>query len=841
MDEEALELVQLQRMLVTRKQALVAACTERLSSYREEQKLIRSIADVRARAERAAAALQRKELALMVEEEVAQTLNDADQLSNAIERAETQARGDEGGAGTTEKQLEELNQRFQVALRRSIVQILELGRMRTENQLQGLTKRFAEQQERDDERDLDELRKLARDVDCQSEDRVSVLLEMVVSELMSCTAEDFCDKVQDGVQVFMGFYAPRTALSASHGWHPTEGFAIPTEVRKLKEDAFSRHLTALLASVKAEKDQSLDRRMQATDALRTAIERRERCKQRVLALETRLTEAKRRNCILLQQLKRCRSSYEKAIAMAALLQNFKMDPVFKSWFAVGEFHTASIADWYALRADCADDIERLEREIQGTLRQLDLLNNAVEQQRVQWMAASISDVQACERSEQHQELVHRAVEQVVGTEEARVYHLLSCFDLRRKWISYDSEKYYDALKRKLRVYERIRTHGVETQQEQAATGRRIDSVIRHFQSEVDAADGYLALLKCTDQALYQQGLSWDDAFAGASEEYGYHIRTHLPFVLRVFEYYARQRWTKHNALALLSAVSTDADARDAAGNIAEVIFDASLDSSEVEQIFATGPKHRVEEQWRVVALVVLFFARLFRRSALQLLQQDHQTQEITPTLARISAGLLKARPLHHALGVFYDQRGEIQELALRFERVRAEFERQPPKPSGLELVCAGNNMIEIKWTPLSNDTDLVYAAEIQHWSAAFKTESSSGEMNSDDRELDRLGKPGHWDLSMSDSKSTHRFHRLIAESYKPNASECLELFRALKNKDELSHSCREIMEMLTANDKGVMENHSLNTRGGQRTRGGISHAALQRRFTGKMSGHQVSS
>ncbi|KAF4320725.1 hypothetical protein BBO99_00005357 [Phytophthora kernoviae] len=67
-------------------------------------------------------------------------------------------------------------------------------------------------------------------------------------------------------------------------------------------------------------------------------------------------------------------------------------------------------------------------------------------------------------------------------------------------------------------------------------------------------------------------------------------------------------------------------------------------------------------------------------------------------------------------------------------------------------------------------------------------------------------------------------------------TECLDLFRALKNKDELSLSCKEIMQRLTANDKGVMENDALNTHGGSRTRGGISHAALQRRFTGKMSG-----
>ncbi|CAI5736910.1 unnamed protein product [Hyaloperonospora brassicae] len=74
----------------------------------------------------------------------------------------------------------------------------------------------------------------------------------------------------------------------------------------------------------------------------------------------------------------------------------------------------------------------------------------------------------------------------------------------------------------------------------------------------------------------------------------------------------------------------------------------------------------------------------------------------------------------------------------------------------------------------------------------------------------------------------------------PTKSECLELFRSLKNKDELSRSCKEIMQMITANDKGVMENDPLNTHGSRRTRGGISHAALQRRFTGKMSGGSLS-
>lgn len=156
MDDEASELVQLQRMLETRKQSLVAACTDRISRYRDEQKLIKSIADSRARGERSETAMQRKEHALMVEEEMAQTLSEADLLSNAIERLGAQDSGDdEVSAGSAEKQLEELSQRFQVALRRSVVRILELGKVRTANQLQEQTKRFAEQQECDELERLD--------------------------------------------------------------------------------------------------------------------------------------------------------------------------------------------------------------------------------------------------------------------------------------------------------------------------------------------------------------------------------------------------------------------------------------------------------------------------------------------------------------------------------------------------------------------------------------------------------------------------------------------------------------------------------------------------------------
>lgn len=272
---------------------------------------------------------------------------------------------------------------------------------------------------------------------------------------------------------------------------------------------YVEHLMDLLAHVKNEKDQSLVKRMQCKRLLRTTIEDREQCKQRALALQSKLADAKRRNVYLLQILQQCRASYEKAVQMSELLENFKMDPLFKSWFAVGEFHTSSVADWYELRAQCADDVARLEGELKVLERQLERLYESVEQRRLQWVKASVADVAICERAEQLQELVHDAANQVVETEDARVFHLLSCFDVRRKWLdevclkrlhteatgsslrsaessggggagssvnqnlvmlsiarldSIKQEKLYDSLVRKLRVYERIRKQEIEKQQ-----------------------------------------------------------------------------------------------------------------------------------------------------------------------------------------------------------------------------------------------------------------------------------------------------------------------------------------------------------------------------------------
>lgn len=316
-------------------------------------------------------------------------------------------------------------------------------------------------------------------------------------------------------------------------------------------------------------------------------------------------------------------------------------------------------------------------------------------------------------------------------------------------------------------------------QEQVATSHRTDSVIQKLMGEIKVAENYLGILKATDSALYNQGIvDRDDVSDTTSDVYGQRIRSHLPFVLRVFEYYACQQWSvqslerttlineklrlcreqlafldtkngsssnsssssgggakhtdaggpyeevdeetearlreslavdvvngelalllnrfecriaehtsealwdkvdavadlvfkapsgsssgkntsgeldgkqlvgpssssklqvvhavvtedqlnswllsrdlcetqKTKALGLLCKVTTDADARDVGGNIAEVVYGASLNSNEIKQIYLTKAKHHIEEQWRVTCLVVLFFARLFRRAALQ--------------------------------------------------------------------------------------------------------------------------------------------------------------------------------------------------------------------------------
>ena len=62
---------------------------------------------------------------------------------------------------------------------------------------------------------------------------------------------------------------------------------------------------------------------------------------------------------------------------------------------------------------------------------------------------------------------------------------------------------------------------------------------------------------------------------------------------------------------------------------------------------------------------------------------------------------------------------------------------------------------------------------------------------------------------------------------------CITLFKALTNKKHLPHGCKEFLRY---KPDEVLENHSLNVKGGYRPKNGVSHAAIQRRLTGKMSG-----
>lgn len=80
---------------------------------------------------------------------------------------------------------------------------------------------------------------------------------------------------------------------------------------------------------------------------------------------------------------------------------------------------------------------------------------------------------------------------------------------------------------------------------------------------------------------------------------------------------------------------------------------------------------------------------------------------------------------------------------------------------------------QIRWTPLQNDADLLYAAEIQRWAPLTKLRRSDrveGQDNGyggDTQDIDGGGSPTmYWDLFVSDSKQSHTFYKLqTGETY----------------------------------------------------------------------------
>ncbi|KAF0739424.1 hypothetical protein LEN26_012351 [Aphanomyces euteiches] len=72
--------------------------------------------------------------------------------------------------------------------------------------------------------------------------------------------------------------------------------------------------------------------------------------------------------------------------------------------------------------------------------------------------------------------------------------------------------------------------------------------------------------------------------------------------------------------------------------------------------------------------------------------------------------------------------------------------------------------------------------------------------------------------------------------------DCVRLYKIYSSSDKLPSACKDLLQRKksgTTGYYGVAENHSLNVKGGHRgKRGdGESHASLQRRFTGPMSGY----
>jgi hypothetical protein len=66
---------------------------------------------------------------------------------------------------------------------------------------------------------------------------------------------------------------------------------------------------------------------------------------------------------------------------------------------------------------------------------------------------------------------------------------------------------------------------------------------------------------------------------------------------------------------------------------------------------------------------------------------------------------------------------------------------------------------------------------------------------------------------------------------------CIEMYRALTNKDEMSHSCKDLLAMMKHHESLDMEKESSEyVRQGRPSSFGVSQAKLQRRFTGNLSG-----
>ncbi|TMW62662.1 hypothetical protein Poli38472_005280 [Pythium oligandrum] len=256
---------------------------------------------------------------------------------------------------------------------------------------------------------------------------------------------------------------------------------------------------------------------------------------------------------------------------------------------------------------------------------------------------------------------------------------------------------------------------------------------------------------------------------------------------------------KEKMLESLRQVTTEDDPRDIGGNLSEVIFGASLDQNAIKQVYLVKSKTHVEEQWNV-ALVVLFFARLFRRASLrkaalqrkvegskfttQRLERIQRSRKFIEYLTsstrngqdaaafepsmrellhhvvlhrhecnasfpfqRVIYGLSMNRPCHRLLGPRNtNQHQEIVQLADSFDDAMAIAGHRPPRPTGLEVVQIDKYSVKIQWTQAPSELGLIHVAEITEWKAKYADSVDSTKI--------------FWQQFVCTEKTSHTFYNL---------------------------------------------------------------------------------
>lgn len=142
-EEEASELVHLQYVFGRRKQALIASCEERDREFQDEQKLVRTMVELKRSEDATEASLRAQETARMIEEELTQVLNQTDLLAMQLDKLEDEEVAAEGDSDI--QAVEAARDAFHRSLRLCCHRILELGKLRVENQLSLVTKQFGVQ------------------------------------------------------------------------------------------------------------------------------------------------------------------------------------------------------------------------------------------------------------------------------------------------------------------------------------------------------------------------------------------------------------------------------------------------------------------------------------------------------------------------------------------------------------------------------------------------------------------------------------------------------------------------------------------------------------------------